>query len=149
MASLLMRWACACFHFCRFLVPILFQWKDRADDCPHDDQSTGTRGSKPYNPCCCPCSPFVSSAFHVSQHTLLLSRNQWKEEIEEKTNDVFKVHIHHGKDKLKKLSTMRDKDVSYFNKPSDQVSYVPADHHHELRYCLFGIPSWQGCEGRR
>lgn len=40
------------------------------------------------------------------------SRTQWKEEIEEKTNDVFKVHVHHGKDKLKKLSTMRDKDVS-------------------------------------
>ena len=37
---------------------------------------------------------------------------QWREEIEEKTNDVFKVHIHHGKDKLKKLSAMRDKDVS-------------------------------------
>ncbi|KAF9784773.1 SNF2 family N-terminal domain-containing protein [Thelephora terrestris] len=36
---------------------------------------------------------------------------QWKEEIEEKTNDVFKVHIHHGKDKLKKLSAMRDKDI--------------------------------------
>ncbi|KAF9649722.1 hypothetical protein BDM02DRAFT_3186073 [Thelephora ganbajun] len=36
---------------------------------------------------------------------------QWKEEIEDKTNDVFKVHIHHGKDKLKKLSTMKEKDV--------------------------------------
>jgi len=46
---------------------------------------------------------------------LPLNRNQWKEEIEEKTNDVFKVHIHHGKDKLKKLSTMKDKDVRPFN----------------------------------
>jgi hypothetical protein len=45
----------------------------------------------------------------------LLDRNQWKEEIEEKTNDVFKVHVHHGKDKLKKLSAMKDKDVSHFN----------------------------------
>jgi len=46
---------------------------------------------------------------------LPLNRNQWKEEIEEKTNEVFKVHIHHGKDKLKKLSTMKDKDVRPFN----------------------------------
>lgn len=42
------------------------------------------------------------------------TRTQWKEEIEEKTNDVFKIHVHHGKDKLKKLSTMKDKDVSPF-----------------------------------
>lgn len=26
---------------------------------------------------------------------------QWKEEIETKTNNLFNVHIHHGKDKLK------------------------------------------------
>lgn len=46
---------------------------------------------------------------------LPLTRTQWKEEIEEKTNDVFKVHVHHGKDKLKKLSAMKDKDVSPSN----------------------------------
>lgn len=26
---------------------------------------------------------------------------KWKEEIETKTNGVFSVHVHHGKDKLK------------------------------------------------
>jgi len=27
--------------------------------------------------------------------------DQWKDEIETKSNNMFKVHIHHGKDKLK------------------------------------------------
>lgn len=36
---------------------------------------------------------------------------QWKEEIETKTNAVFEVHIHHGKDKLKTLDDMESKDV--------------------------------------
>ncbi|KAI0691058.1 SNF2 family N-terminal domain-containing protein [Cytidiella melzeri] len=36
---------------------------------------------------------------------------QWKEELEQKTNDVFTVHIHHGKDKLKTLDKLRAKDV--------------------------------------
>lgn len=26
---------------------------------------------------------------------------QWKDEIESKTNEMFSVHLHHGKDKLK------------------------------------------------
>jgi SNF2 family DNA or RNA helicase len=37
---------------------------------------------------------------------------QWKQEIEEKTNGAFSVHIHHGKDKLKSLSRMKEFDVS-------------------------------------
>ncbi|EPQ55741.1 P-loop containing nucleoside triphosphate hydrolase protein [Gloeophyllum trabeum ATCC 11539] len=37
--------------------------------------------------------------------------HQWKEELETKTNDVFNIHIHHGKDKLKKLSAVRSFDV--------------------------------------
>ncbi|KAF8809842.1 SNF2 family DNA-dependent ATPase [Phlegmacium glaucopus] len=36
---------------------------------------------------------------------------QWKDEIETKSNNIFKVHIHHGKDKLKKLSQVASKDV--------------------------------------
>ncbi|KAI0798158.1 SNF2 family N-terminal domain-containing protein [Abortiporus biennis] len=36
---------------------------------------------------------------------------QWKEEIESKTNNIFDVHIHHGKDKLKSVSALREKDV--------------------------------------
>jgi len=54
----------------------------------------------------------VSSTFAGLNGISPLSRTQWKEEIEEKSNDVFRVHVHHGKDKLKKLSTMKDKDVS-------------------------------------
>ncbi|KAA1467021.1 hypothetical protein DENSPDRAFT_831976 [Dentipellis sp. KUC8613] len=37
--------------------------------------------------------------------------HQWKEELESKTNGIFSVHIHHGKDKLKSLSAMQSKDV--------------------------------------
>ncbi|GLB44215.1 putative SNF2 family N-terminal domain [Lyophyllum shimeji] len=36
---------------------------------------------------------------------------QWKEEIETKTNGVFTVHLHHGKDKLKKLKQIKEHDV--------------------------------------
>ncbi|KAJ7085372.1 SNF2 family DNA-dependent ATPase [Mycena belliarum] len=36
---------------------------------------------------------------------------QWKEEIETKTNDMFSVRLHHGKDKLKKTSEIKDYDV--------------------------------------
>ncbi|KJA22647.1 hypothetical protein HYPSUDRAFT_87246 [Hypholoma sublateritium FD-334 SS-4] len=36
---------------------------------------------------------------------------QWKDEIDSKTNGLFDVHIHHGKDKLKKLSQLKSKDV--------------------------------------
>ncbi|KAN0118821.1 SNF2 family N-terminal domain containing protein [Russula decolorans] len=36
---------------------------------------------------------------------------QWKDEIESKSNDIFSVHIHHGKTKLKSLSALREKDV--------------------------------------
>lgn len=36
---------------------------------------------------------------------------QWKEEIETKSNDLFTVHIHHGRDKLSTLMDVRSKDV--------------------------------------
>ena len=36
---------------------------------------------------------------------------QWKEEITTKTNDMFRVHVHHGKDKLKKVEQLKKKDV--------------------------------------
>ncbi|OCH85007.1 hypothetical protein OBBRIDRAFT_345483 [Obba rivulosa] len=36
---------------------------------------------------------------------------QWKEEIETKTNNMFEVHIHHSREKLKHLSQMQQKDV--------------------------------------
>jgi SNF2 family DNA or RNA helicase len=41
----------------------------------------------------------------------LLNLIQWKEELEQKTNDVFSVHIHYGKDKLKTLDQIHGKDV--------------------------------------
>ncbi|KAK6977040.1 SNF2 family DNA-dependent ATPase [Favolaschia claudopus] len=36
---------------------------------------------------------------------------QWKDEIETKTNEMFNVHLHHGKDKLKKPSEVKNYDV--------------------------------------
>ncbi|KAI0061315.1 hypothetical protein BV25DRAFT_1826795 [Artomyces pyxidatus] len=37
--------------------------------------------------------------------------HQWKEEIEAKTNGIFSVHVHHGKNKLKTLSALQSQDV--------------------------------------
>ncbi|TFY67000.1 hypothetical protein EVJ58_g1907 [Rhodofomes roseus] len=36
---------------------------------------------------------------------------QWKDELLTKTNGIFSVHIHHGKDKLKSVSALSKKDV--------------------------------------
>ncbi|TFK37535.1 SNF2 family DNA-dependent ATPase [Crucibulum laeve] len=36
---------------------------------------------------------------------------QWKDEIDTKTNGLFTVHVHHGRDKLKKASDVKSKDV--------------------------------------
>ena len=36
---------------------------------------------------------------------------QWKEELETKTNDIFDVHIQHGKDKIKRPDLLAEKDV--------------------------------------
>ncbi|KAF8958574.1 SNF2 family N-terminal domain-containing protein [Flammula alnicola] len=36
---------------------------------------------------------------------------QWKDEIDTKTNGLFEVHVHHGKDKLKKISQLKSMDV--------------------------------------
>ncbi|KIJ64280.1 hypothetical protein HYDPIDRAFT_175635 [Hydnomerulius pinastri MD-312] len=36
---------------------------------------------------------------------------QWKEEIETKTNDLFTVHIHHGRDKLNTIAAVKSKDI--------------------------------------
>ncbi|KAF8890769.1 SNF2 family N-terminal domain-containing protein [Infundibulicybe gibba] len=53
---------------------------------------------------------------------------QWKDEIDTKTNGVFTVHIHHGKDKLKKLSDVRSKDVVITTYQSLNMDFVvPSD----------------------
>ncbi|TRM63219.1 SNF2 family N-terminal domain-containing protein [Schizophyllum amplum] len=36
---------------------------------------------------------------------------QWKDEVETKTNGLFRAHIHHGKDKLRSKKDMKDLDV--------------------------------------
>lgn len=36
---------------------------------------------------------------------------QWKDELQTKTNGMFSVHIHHGKDKLKSVAALMNKDV--------------------------------------
>uniref|UniRef100_A0A8H7XLY1 Uncharacterized protein n=1 Tax=Psilocybe cubensis TaxID=181762 RepID=A0A8H7XLY1_PSICU len=36
---------------------------------------------------------------------------QWKDEIDSKTNGIFEVHVHHGKDKLKTLAQLKSKSV--------------------------------------
>ncbi|KAG1816727.1 SNF2 family N-terminal domain-containing protein, partial [Suillus subaureus] len=41
----------------------------------------------------------------------LIGFAHWKEEIETKSNDLFTVHIHHGRDKLSTLVDVKSKDV--------------------------------------
>ncbi|KAL0952817.1 hypothetical protein HGRIS_007042 [Hohenbuehelia grisea] len=36
---------------------------------------------------------------------------QWKDEIDTKTNGIFTTHVHHGKDKLRTISDVESKDV--------------------------------------
>lgn len=43
---------------------------------------------------------------------------QWKEELMTKTNDMFEVHIQHGKEKIKNVDRLREKDVRIRNQPS-------------------------------
>ncbi|KAG6836974.1 hypothetical protein H0H93_016927 [Arthromyces matolae] len=53
---------------------------------------------------------------------------QWKEEIESKTNGAFTVHIHHGKDKIKKLSQVRKYDVIVTTYQTlNQDFFIPKD----------------------
>ncbi|KAI6115018.1 SNF2 family N-terminal domain-containing protein [Pisolithus croceorrhizus] len=53
---------------------------------------------------------------------------QWKEEIETKTNDLFTVHIHHGRDKLPTAADVESKDViiTTYQTASNELS-VPLD----------------------
>lgn len=53
---------------------------------------------------------------------------QWKEEIETKTNDLFTVHIHHGRDKLTTTVDVESKDViiTTYQTASNELS-VPLD----------------------
>ncbi|KAJ3854506.1 SNF2 family DNA-dependent ATPase [Lentinula lateritia] len=44
---------------------------------------------------------------------------QWKDEIETKTNDIMSVHVHHGKDKLKVIITTYQTLNGDFNFPKD------------------------------
>jgi SNF2 family DNA or RNA helicase len=37
---------------------------------------------------------------------------QWKDELETKSNGMFEVHIHHGPGKLKNVKEIKERDVS-------------------------------------
>ncbi|KXN90402.1 hypothetical protein AN958_04271, partial [Leucoagaricus sp. SymC.cos] len=69
---------------------------------------------------------------------------QWKDEIEAKTNGVFSVHIHHGKDKLKTPSAVKSKDVvitSYQTLHTDFHTPSDVDPHDEMDWLVkYGGP---------
>ena len=46
---------------------------------------------------------------------LIITRHQWYEEITEKTNGIFRVHIHHGKKKLKSVEEIEGYDVWFYS----------------------------------
>ncbi|KDQ23736.1 hypothetical protein PLEOSDRAFT_1048309 [Pleurotus ostreatus PC15] len=53
---------------------------------------------------------------------------QWKDEIDTKTNGIFETHVHHGKDKIKKLSELQSKDVIITSYPTlCQDFWLPKD----------------------
>ena len=54
----------------------------------------------------------VQSIYIVERIIYLTEHLQWKEEIDSKTNDLFRVHVHHGKDKLKNSRDFGKYDVS-------------------------------------
>ena len=60
--------------------------------------------------------------------------DQWKEELEQKTNEIFSVHIHHGKDKLKTLERIRSKDVIVVILPRQLLLliFLSAGHHNHI-----------------
>lgn len=64
--------------------------------------------------------------------------SQWKDEVEQKTNGMFDVHIQHGRDKLKDVELLAEKDVrqSRFAKESLILTFGAgsADHHHDISY---------------
>ncbi|KAI0319418.1 SNF2 family N-terminal domain-containing protein [Amylostereum chailletii] len=69
--------------------------------------------------------------------------HQWKEELETKTNDLFSVHIHHGKDKLKSLEDIQSKDVIITTYQTLNLDfYVEQDGVHPERGGLLGYMKW-------
>jgi len=64
---------------------------------------------------------------------------QWKDEIESKTNNMFTVHIHHGRDKLKSVKALRSKDViitTYHTLNTDFTIPSEVASHEELQWLL-------------
>ncbi|EKM52744.1 uncharacterized protein PHACADRAFT_211962 [Phanerochaete carnosa HHB-10118-sp] len=64
---------------------------------------------------------------------------QWQEEIESKTNGLFTVHIHHGREKLKKIEQLRKKDViitTYQTLNTDFATPDGIENDEELRWLL-------------
>lgn len=69
---------------------------------PIDGNERSTRGAK---------SGFSKTTLVVAPASLL---RQWKEEIDTKCQDgLLRVHIHHGKDKIKSVKELRAYDVSF------------------------------------
>ncbi|KAI0290312.1 SNF2 family N-terminal domain-containing protein [Russula brevipes] len=54
---------------------------------------------------------------------------QWKDELESKSNDIFSVHIQHGKTKLRSLSALREKDVIITTYQTLCLDFVIKDPH--------------------
>ncbi|KAI9457065.1 SNF2 family N-terminal domain-containing protein [Russula earlei] len=57
--------------------------------------------------------------------------HQWKDELESKTNNMFSAHIHHGKTKLKSLSSLREKDIIITTYQTLCLDFVIKDPHVE------------------
>jgi hypothetical protein len=55
-------------------------------------------------------SKFVCCSAQICPHWYHF---QWKDELDTKSNDLFTVHIYHGREKLSTLTDIRSKDVRY------------------------------------
>ena len=64
---------------------------------------------------------------------------QWKDELETKTNGMFDVHIQHGKDKIKDPELLEEKDVCFrslrYQVPAHRAHVCPpAGCNHDIPY---------------
>lgn len=88
--------------------------QDCTDDCHNGPKFARRARDESHNSDCSSRSSPATGTYNNIPHEMTNNGSiQWKEEIDQKTNGLFEVHIHHGRDKLKTLQKLHSKDVIY------------------------------------
>ncbi|KAF7373229.1 SNF2 family DNA-dependent ATPase [Mycena sanguinolenta] len=85
--------------------------EDRPDDRHDGDEPPRSRRRRADDTYRRPRCTSPAGARACALYWMVFDVLQWKEEIETKTNEMFSVRLHHGKDKLKKASEVKEYDV--------------------------------------